>query len=72
MLLATGDRELAEASPFDRVWGIGFTADCAEMNRESWGQNLLGRALMDVRARLREEEEEKEKKKREREGEASQ
>jgi hypothetical protein len=56
MLLATGERELVEASPFDRVWGIGFREADAEWNREVWGENLLGRALMDVRARLREEE----------------
>ncbi|CAN9093874.1 unnamed protein product [Alternaria alternata] len=24
MLLATGERELVEASPFDRIWGVGF------------------------------------------------
>lgn len=52
-LLATGDRELVEASPSDRVWGIGFYAEYAEEQRASWGQNLLGQALMTVRARLR-------------------
>jgi predicted NAD-dependent protein-ADP-ribosyltransferase YbiA (DUF1768 family) len=55
MLLATGERELVEASPFDRIWGVGFTEKDAERNRHRWGQNLLGRALMDVRTRLREE-----------------
>ena len=55
-LLATGDRELVEASPFDRVWGIGFGADAADMNRGQWGQNLLGKAIMRVRDRLREAE----------------
>ncbi|KAL8737524.1 MAG: hypothetical protein Q9181_001602 [Wetmoreana brouardii] len=54
-LLATGDRELAEASPSDRVWGIGFEAKYAEEQRASWGQNLLGKALMTVRARLKSE-----------------
>ncbi|KAL0765926.1 hypothetical protein CaCOL14_011668 [Colletotrichum acutatum] len=28
-LLATGDRELVEASPMDRIWGIGFAPDKA-------------------------------------------
>ncbi|KAF2661153.1 DUF1768-domain-containing protein [Lophiostoma macrostomum CBS 122681] len=56
MLLATGDRELVEASPLDRIWGIGFAESNAGANREYWGLNLLGRALMDVRTRLREEE----------------
>ena len=56
MLLATGERELVEASPMDRVWGIGFSEKNAEMNREKWGRNLLGKALEEVRRRLREEE----------------
>lgn len=64
MLLATGDRELVEASPMDRIWGIGFGEKNAGKNRHRWGKNLLGKALMDVRARLREEKEEgKEKEK---------
>ncbi|KAF2852896.1 DUF1768-domain-containing protein [Plenodomus tracheiphilus IPT5] len=58
-LLATGDRELVEASPLDRVWGVGFAPDTAEANRGSWGENLLGKALMSVRTRLREEAKEK-------------
>ncbi|EMD85588.1 hypothetical protein COCC4DRAFT_151828 [Bipolaris maydis ATCC 48331] len=60
MLLATGERELIEASPFDRVWGIGFKQADAMLNREFWGENLLGKALMEVRKRLRDEEKEKE------------
>ena len=55
MLLATGERELVEASPRDRIWGVGFAEKNAENNRVRWGQNLLGKALMNVRARLREE-----------------
>ncbi len=50
-LLGTGDRVLVEASPLDRVWGIGLAADdprAADPAR--WrGLNLLGRALGDVR-----------------------
>lgn len=60
LLLGTGDRELVEASPFDRVWGVGFRAKDAEKNRERWGLNLLGKALMAVRERLREESNENE------------
>ncbi|OCL13213.1 DUF1768-domain-containing protein [Glonium stellatum] len=56
LLLATGDKELVEASPFDKIWGIGFTEKGAEKNRHKWGQNLLGKALMDVRDRLRNRE----------------
>jgi ribA/ribD-fused uncharacterized protein len=58
LLLATGERELAEASPFARVWGIGLKAEEAmSMPRERWGENLLGKALMRVRDRLRRETE---------------
>ncbi|TDZ67556.1 N-glycosidase [Colletotrichum trifolii] len=57
-LLATGDRELAEASPRDRVWGIGYSPDKApHTNRSAWGLNLLGKVLMQVREELRREEE---------------
>ncbi|KAH7131420.1 hypothetical protein B0J13DRAFT_562564 [Dactylonectria estremocensis] len=53
MLLATGDRDIVEASPYDSIWGIGFTAANAEVARESWGLNLLGLELMEVRKMLR-------------------
>jgi ribA/ribD-fused uncharacterized protein len=54
-LLGTGDRVLVEASPVDRVWGIGLAADDeAAMDPERWrGPNLLGFALMAARERLR-------------------
>ena len=56
-LLATGDRELVEASPEDRLWGIGFSAeDAPNTPREQWGQNLCGKILMRVRDRLQQEE----------------
>ncbi|KAH7380798.1 hypothetical protein BKA66DRAFT_419836 [Pyrenochaeta sp. MPI-SDFR-AT-0127] len=55
MLMATGDRELVEASPLDKIWGVGFGENNAGANRHRWGQNLLGIAVMNVRARLREE-----------------
>ncbi|ETS86947.1 hypothetical protein PFICI_00775 [Pestalotiopsis fici W106-1] len=55
-LLRTGDRHLIEASPFDRIWGIGFREADAESNREHWGENLLGKALMAVRQNFKDEE----------------
>jgi ribA/ribD-fused uncharacterized protein len=56
ILMGTGDRELVEASPMDREWGIGFGSENAENNRSNWGKNLLGKALERVRTRIREEE----------------
>lgn len=54
-LLATGDRLLVEASPLDRIWGIGLRADDPRAHDPAtWrGLNLLGEALMTVRAELR-------------------
>ncbi|MFD6093821.1 NADAR family protein [Oerskovia sp. NPDC060338] len=54
-LLGTGDRVLVEASPRDRVWGIGLAAgDERAQHPASWlGLNLLGFALMVARDRLR-------------------
>ncbi|MFF5207234.1 NADAR family protein [Streptosporangium sp. NPDC000396] len=57
-LLGTGERVLVEASPVDRVWGIGLAADDERAERpEEWqGLNLLGFALMEVRRLLRNRE----------------
>lgn len=54
-LLKTGERILVEASPYDRIWGIGLKADDARAQYpEQWqGLNLLGYALMEVRDRLK-------------------
>lgn len=54
-LLGTGNRVLVEASPVDRIWGIGLTGDHEHATvPELWrGLNLLGFALMEARDRLR-------------------
>jgi len=54
-LLATGDRILVEASPDDTNWGIGLEeSDPRCLDQSQWlGLNLLGEALMIVRALLR-------------------
>ncbi|MEV0256351.1 NADAR family protein [Streptomyces sp. NPDC050732] len=53
-LAGTGQRVLVEASPLDRVWGIGLAADDprAEDPMKWRGPNLLGFALMEARSRL--------------------
>lgn len=53
-LRGTGDKVLVEASPRDRIWGIGMGAKNPDARIPArWrGQNLLGFALMEARAHL--------------------
>jgi ribA/ribD-fused uncharacterized protein len=53
-LLNTKDRIIVEASPVDKIWGIGLAKDDKHAeNPEKWkGLNLLGFALMKVRSLL--------------------
>ncbi|WP_292008263.1 NADAR family protein [Chryseobacterium sp.] len=53
-LLSTGNKILVEASPYDRIWGIGMLeSDSRAENPLQWnGKNLLGFALMEVRDEL--------------------
>lgn len=53
LLLETGNRQLVEASPEDRIWGIGYSAVDASQHCKTWGENLCGIALEKVRAKLR-------------------
>ena len=57
-LLGTGDRVLVEASPRDRIWGVGLAAgDERATSPDDWlGLNLLGFALMEVRHQLRDQD----------------
>lgn len=51
-LQGTGDKVIVEASPRDRIWGIGMGASNPDAsNPAKWrGLNLLGFALMEVRS----------------------
>lgn len=53
-LLNTGDQVLVEASPFDKIWGIGVDEHDQTVDKPVlWkGLNLLGFALMEVRRQL--------------------
>ena len=56
-LINTGKKHLVEASPFDKIWGIGMDANHPDAtNIDKWnGQNLLGEVIMSVRLHLQNE-----------------
>lgn len=51
---STGKRKFVEASPYDKIWGVGMRSDNPDILDESkWkGQNLLGKVLDDVKKEL--------------------
>ena len=53
-LLATAPTTLVEASPFDRIWGVGLAATNPRIHdRRTWrGKNLLGHLLTRLRDEL--------------------
>jgi ribA/ribD-fused uncharacterized protein len=54
-ILATDDKEIVEASPYDKIWGIGLgEEDPRALDKAQWqGTNFLGEALMRVRETLK-------------------
>jgi ribA/ribD-fused uncharacterized protein len=54
-LMATGDKEIVEASPEDTIWGIGMHSNDPDiLNKTKWkGTNWLGEAIMEVREAIR-------------------
>ena len=49
ILRSTGDAVIAEASPYDKIWGIGVRKKKG-LTESGWkGLNLLGKALEEVR-----------------------
>jgi predicted NAD-dependent protein-ADP-ribosyltransferase YbiA (DUF1768 family) len=71
-LLDTGEKVMVEASPTDRVWGIGFSVENAPGREKEWGDNRwvcgglcvgsadhrMGLALTRAKKQLRKESEE--------------
>lgn len=53
-LISTGNKILVEASPYDKIWGIGMDEKSPYVIfPDKWkGQNLLGFALMKVRTMI--------------------
>jgi ribA/ribD-fused uncharacterized protein len=53
-LQRTGDREIVEASPEDKIWGIGMHESHPDiLDKSKWqGTNWLGEAIMRVRETL--------------------
>jgi ribA/ribD-fused uncharacterized protein len=54
LLFSTYPKVLVEASPYDKIWGVGLSqTDPRILNEYTWkGQNLLGKILTKVRDEL--------------------
>lgn len=52
LLKCPADAEFIEASPLDRIWGIGYRTKNALSNKKNWGLNLLGQAIKTTQVEL--------------------
>lgn len=54
-LLSTEDKIIVEASPYDKIWGIGMSEnDPDRFDQSKWkGENLLGKCIMAARKEIR-------------------
>lgn len=48
LLTSNKGKIFVEASPYDRIWGIGFFEDEALANIDLWGENLLGKIITEL------------------------
>jgi len=46
------DKIIVEASPNDRIWGIGYSEKYAIENIDNWGENLLGKIITELASEL--------------------
>jgi len=46
------NKVFVEASPIDRIWGVGYDENRAEYNEHNWGRNYLGKILTNIRNRI--------------------